>query len=76
MLATNAIGPFLLTELLKPVLLSTAKSCLSGSVRVVWVSSIIALGTPKGGIVVRLSLSRAHLLSMAGFLNMHSFGYF
>ncbi|KAF7518173.1 hypothetical protein G7054_g13546 [Neopestalotiopsis clavispora] len=51
MLATNAIGPFLLTELLKPVLLSTAKSCLSGSVRVVWVSSIIALGTPKGGIV-------------------------
>ncbi|KAK6189359.1 3-methyladenine DNA glycosylase [Pestalotiopsis sp. IQ-011] len=51
MLATNALGPFLLTELLKPLMVDTAKCSPTGSVRIVWVSSIIALGTPQGGIV-------------------------
>lgn len=50
-LATNSIGPFLLTRLLEPVLVSTAKQSQAGSVRVVWVASIIALGTPKGGVI-------------------------
>jgi retinol dehydrogenase 12 len=51
MLATNTIGPFLLTKLLEPILLRTARQSVPGSVRIVWVASIIALGSPKGGVV-------------------------
>ncbi|KAH6638588.1 hypothetical protein BKA67DRAFT_528795 [Truncatella angustata] len=50
-LGTNAVGPYLLTKLLEPILVRTAKHLPAGSVRIVWVASIIALGTPKGGIV-------------------------
>ncbi|KAI0891972.1 NAD(P)-binding protein [Annulohypoxylon nitens] len=51
-MATNALGPFLLTRLLEPILLSTATQQDSfGNVRIVWVSSMLDIGTPKGGIV-------------------------
>jgi NAD(P)-dependent dehydrogenase (short-subunit alcohol dehydrogenase family) len=50
-LGTNCLGPFLLTKLLTPLLLQTAKTSPAGSVRVVWVSSSAAhLMAPKGGV--------------------------
>jgi retinol dehydrogenase-12 len=51
-LGTNCVGPFLLTKLLTPVLVRTAKeSAVAGEVRVVWVSSMAApLGAPTGGV--------------------------
>jgi retinol dehydrogenase 12 len=51
MLGTNALGPFLFTQLLTPILAQTAKPSPPGSVRVVWVSSSAAeLGSPIGGV--------------------------
>lgn len=50
-MATNALGPFLLTKLLEPLLLQTAKQSPDGTTRIVWVASMMALGTPAGGIV-------------------------
>ncbi|KAJ9663300.1 short-chain alcohol dehydrogenase [Coniosporium apollinis] len=48
-LGTNALGPFLFTKLLTPLLCQTAKS--TGSVRVIWVSSSAAeLQSPNGGL--------------------------
>ncbi len=52
-LGTNAVGPFLFTKLLTPVLLSTARGPGSppGEVRVVWLSSSFAsYFAPSGGI--------------------------
>jgi NAD(P)-dependent dehydrogenase (short-subunit alcohol dehydrogenase family) len=50
-MGTNCIGPFLLTKLLLPVLLRTAKSSPEASVRVVFASSgIIDLTGPPGGL--------------------------
>ncbi|KAI1412438.1 NAD(P)-binding protein [Hypoxylon sp. FL1857] len=47
-LGVNCIGSFALTELLTPVLVSTAKTAQPNSVRVVWVSSSAAEGVnPK-----------------------------
>lgn len=40
-LATHCLGPFLLTQLLHPTLTSTATASSVGSVRVLWVSSIV-----------------------------------
>ncbi|KAH8801377.1 hypothetical protein F5884DRAFT_904244 [Xylogone sp. PMI_703] len=49
-LATNCIGPFLFTKLLHPILVSTATSAPPGSVRVIWLGSIvIQLQAPKAG---------------------------
>ncbi|KAI1103708.1 NAD(P)-binding protein [Jackrogersella minutella] len=51
-LGTNSLGTFLLTRLLEPILLSTAAhQGSSGKVRVVWVGSMLDIGTPKGGVV-------------------------
>lgn len=51
-MGTNALGPFLLSRLLEPILLKTAAQQKSpGNVRLVWVSSMLDIGTPKGGIV-------------------------
>jgi hypothetical protein len=45
-----AIGPFLFTRLLQPILALTAKTALTNSVRIVFVASVaIDLG-PKGGL--------------------------
>ncbi|KAI5463550.1 hypothetical protein BGZ63DRAFT_381709 [Mariannaea sp. PMI_226] len=50
-IGTNCVGPFLLTKLLTPRLISTAKLAPKDSVRVVWVSSSATdLLAPKGGI--------------------------
>ncbi|KAI1139410.1 NAD(P)-binding protein [Hypoxylon sp. FL0543] len=50
-LATNCLGPFLLTQLLLPLLEKAATDSPSASVRVVWTSSqIIELQPPPGGI--------------------------
>jgi NAD(P)-dependent dehydrogenase (short-subunit alcohol dehydrogenase family) len=49
-MATNCLGPFLLTKLLLPVLLRTAKTSPKASVRVIFTSSSIfeAVGPPGG----------------------------
>jgi len=49
-MGTNCLGPCLFTRLLEPVLIRTARSSEPGSVRTVYVSSMISFGTPKGGI--------------------------
>ncbi|KAL7783860.1 hypothetical protein V8C37DRAFT_396703 [Trichoderma ceciliae] len=50
MLAVNCLGPYLFTKFLHPVLESTAKSSPPGSVRVVWLGSLmILLKSPEGG---------------------------
>lgn len=50
-MATNCLGPYLLTQLLLPILTQTAKSTSTAAVRVVWTSSIaVDLGAPKNGV--------------------------
>lgn len=50
-MATNCLGPFLFTELLYPVLASTAKIAPPDSVRICWAGSLsIDLNAPKGGV--------------------------
>lgn len=48
-LATNCLAPFLLTTILKPALAATAEA--SGGSRVVFVSSMVNVGTPQGGVI-------------------------
>lgn len=50
-LGINNVAPFLFTKLLTPILIKTAKSAPTGTVRVVWVSSSAIEGfKPHGGI--------------------------
>nr|POE90118.1 putative oxidoreductase [Quercus suber] len=52
-MATNCLGPYLLTQLLLPILVETAKSSTSAHTRVLWTSSIATdMGSPKGGILL------------------------
>ncbi|SPQ27092.1 f2cf4975-f1c0-46c5-8302-0642508a9ad0 [Thermothielavioides terrestris] len=52
-LATNCLGPFLLTEQLLPLLEATAARAAPASVRVVWTSSqMMELSTPPGALVM------------------------
>lgn len=48
-MVTNCLAPYLLTILLEPILTRTAASSPSLSVRVVFVVSLMQLGTPAGG---------------------------
>ena len=50
-IGTNCLAPYLLTLLLEPVLAKTATSegVSKGSVRIVWVTSLLQAGTPPGG---------------------------
>jgi NAD(P)-dependent dehydrogenase (short-subunit alcohol dehydrogenase family) len=48
-MGTNCLAPYLLTILLEPVLIRTAASAPSLSIRVVFVVSLIQLGSPAGG---------------------------
>ena len=49
----NCLGPFFLTKLLLPTLISTAVIAPSGSVRIVWTSSILVdMMAPKGGVKI------------------------
>ncbi|KAG6357821.1 hypothetical protein INS49_013700 [Diaporthe citri] len=52
-MATNCLGPQLLTDLLAPLLVRTARAqpARKDAVRVVWVSSMVNASAPKGGIV-------------------------
>ncbi len=59
-LATNCLGPWLLTNLLLPQLRAATESSSRGSVRVVWTSSImVELTAPKGGANIAALLSQA-----------------
>ena len=49
-IGTNCLGPYLFTELLKPVLEATAASAPPSSVRVAWAGSLaVDAQSPKGG---------------------------
>ncbi|OTB09732.1 hypothetical protein K445DRAFT_323683 [Daldinia sp. EC12] len=49
-LATNCLGPFLLTRLLLPLIEETASTEPPGSVRIIWTcSQIVELSAPPGG---------------------------
>jgi retinol dehydrogenase 12 len=51
-IGTNCLGPFLFTNLLTPLLQSTAEHSPPNSVRVAWSGSLnIDLDSPKGGVV-------------------------
>ncbi|KAL7916901.1 short chain dehydrogenase reductase [Trichoderma velutinum] len=49
-LGVNCLATFLFTQLLTPLLISTAKTAAAGSVRVIWVSSSATHRSPPGGI--------------------------
>lgn len=49
-IGTNCLGPFLLARLLQPTLEATAARADGSSVRIVWVSSMVNVGTPEGGV--------------------------
>lgn len=50
-MGTNCLGGYLLEKMLEPLLVKTSLSSEPGFVRVVWLSSIVQVSTPKGGIV-------------------------
>ncbi|KAF2013823.1 putative steroid dehydrogenase [Aaosphaeria arxii CBS 175.79] len=56
-LATNCLGPYLLTQLLLPTLRKTARDSPPATVRVIWTSSIaVDFGAPKNGLdIARIS---------------------
>ncbi|KAF4630334.1 hypothetical protein G7Y89_g7798 [Cudoniella acicularis] len=50
-MGTNCLGPFLLTKLLLPIFVQTAKSSPRGSVRVIFTSSgLVDMKAPEGGV--------------------------
>ncbi|KAJ3480969.1 hypothetical protein NLG97_g7934 [Lecanicillium saksenae] len=52
-MATNCLGPFLLTRLLTPLLRETAKTAPKDSVRVIWAASLANnLFSPTGGVTL------------------------
>ncbi|GAM35992.1 hypothetical protein TCE0_018f04740 [Talaromyces pinophilus] len=52
-LATNCLGPFLLTKLLQPLLYAAVPDSAPGTVRVVWTSSQVAeLSSPPEGMIM------------------------
>ena len=51
-MGTNCLGPFLLNHYLEPILKKTAAATNSTlGVRIVWLSSMIAVSVPQGGII-------------------------
>ena len=49
-MATNCLGPYLLTQLLLPTLMHTAEKTSAAAVRVIWTSSIaVDVSAPNGG---------------------------
>lgn len=57
-MATNCLGPYLLTRLLIPWMINTAKSLPPASVRIVWTSALLVdMSAPRGGGITAESLS-------------------
>lgn len=50
-MGTNCLGPFLFNKLLLPLIQRTAATAPAGSVRVVWLSSMLASFAATGGII-------------------------
>jgi len=50
-MVTHTLGPFLLTRCLEARLTETARGKSPGSVRVVWVTSMLSMRAPAGGVV-------------------------
>lgn len=50
-IGTNCLAPYLLTLLLEPILVKTSSTqgLRKGSVRIVWVTSMLQRGSPAGG---------------------------
>jgi retinol dehydrogenase-12 len=72
-MGTNCLSSFLLVSLLQPMLQATARlASETTSVRVVWVSSLIARGlsstTPKGGVQFDASGAPKQLKDMANYM--------
>lgn len=63
-MATNCLGPQLLTDFLAPLLIQTARAqpAQKDSVRIVWVSSMVNASAPKGGIVWDEAVNEPKLL--------------
>lgn len=49
-MGTNCLGPYLLNHFLEPTLRQTARLAPDDSVRVIWLSSMVAVATPQNGI--------------------------
>jgi retinol dehydrogenase-12 len=49
-MGTNCLGPYLLNHFLEPLLQGTVGSAPKASVRVIWLSSMVAVGTVSEGI--------------------------
>jgi NAD(P)-dependent dehydrogenase (short-subunit alcohol dehydrogenase family) len=52
-MGTNCVGPFLFTQLLLPILESTARNSMPGATRVIWTSSAVVEMAPKGGVKLK-----------------------
>ncbi|TAQ85872.1 hypothetical protein B7494_g5827 [Chlorociboria aeruginascens] len=50
-MGTNCLGPFLFNRFLEPTLKRTAASSEPRTVRIVWLTSLINIMTPQGGII-------------------------
>lgn len=50
-MSTNCLGPFLFNSFLEPILKRTAASAPANSVRIIWVTSMVAVSTPRNGIL-------------------------
>jgi retinol dehydrogenase-12 len=65
-LGTNCLGPFLLNHYLEPILRKTANaSNTEGAVRVIWVASMLTVGTVPGGIIFDSKTGQPKVLSDA-----------
>jgi len=63
-MATNCLSPFLLNHHLQDILQRTAHQVASpGSVRIVWATSLLAVGTIKGGITFDPATGSPKILS-------------
>ncbi|KAL1885818.1 hypothetical protein Plec18167_001314 [Paecilomyces lecythidis] len=69
-MATNCLGPHLLTQLLLPILRQTAQEAPPSSVRVIWTSSIVVdLSTPQDVPTLLNELQHPHTDQQRNYLN-------